>query len=146
MTAPDALRLVAYTAVYVGDDIVRDLDRIRSAAHRHNPADGISGALLFDRGRFIQAVEGPPAAIESLLGRVRSDACAGEMDVLFDCATRARSLQDWTLRVSHLGESPVLEGADLAAFRDAYLRNFRPDADGFISLVRALFEADDETS
>ena len=138
-----ALRLVAYTAVYVGDDIHRDLARIGASSHRNNVGAGITGALLFDGGRFIQALEGPDGAVEALLTRVRGDARAADMDVLFDRRTQSRSLQDWTMRVCFVRETPMLAGRELAAFRDAYLRNFKPDADGFIALLRGLVEADE---
>ncbi len=138
-----ALRLVAYTAVYVGDDIHRDLARIGASSRRNNVGAGITGALLFDGGRFIQAVEGPDGAVEALLARVRADARAAGMDVLFDRRTQSRSLQEWTMRVSLVRETPILAGPELGAFRDAYLRNFKPDADGFIALLRGLVEAHD---
>ena len=140
-----SLRLVAYTAVYVGDDIHGDLERIQAASLRNNVVAGITGALLFDRGRFIQAVEGSDEAIEALLDRVRSDVRATSVNILFDRSTHARSLSDWTMRVRHVQESPMLASTELNAFRDAYLRNFRPDAEGFIALVRQLVEGHSPT-
>ena len=143
MNPEPALRLVAYTATYLGSNLAQDLDAIRAASDRNNPGADITGVLVYDRGRFIQAVEGPVDAIESLLGRVHADPRAGGMDVLIDTATPARSLQEWTMRTLRIDTEPALDADTLRAFRDAYLRNFRPDAAGFIDLLRALVSSDE---
>jgi hypothetical protein len=46
--------------------IVRD-------AHARNRAAGLTGALVFLDGWFAQVLEGPPAALESCLARIRRD-------------------------------------------------------------------------
>ncbi len=136
ITAP--LRLLAYTASYIGSDLPADLAAIREASTRNNPAAGITGALVYDRGRFIQAVEGPAEGIERLLERVTRDTRAADMTVLFDATTPTRSLQEWSMRVFRVDTADAVDPATLAAFRDAYVRNFRPDAAGFLDLFRAL--------
>ena len=143
MNADPALRFVVYRATYAGTDLAHDLAAIRDASHRNNPGAGITGALVYDRGQFIQALEGPAASVEALLGRVRGDPRAGAMDVLIDTSTPMRSLQEWSMRLLRVDALPAVEATTLGAFRDAYLRNFRPDAAGFIELLRALVAVDD---
>jgi hypothetical protein len=69
---------------------------------------------------------------------VARDTRAADMSMLFDIPTPTRSLHAWTLRVFRVDTAAALDPAALAAFRDAYVRNFRPDAAGFLDLLRAL--------
>ncbi|CAN5286835.1 hypothetical protein BH11PSE9_BH11PSE9_19230 [soil metagenome] len=46
---------------------ILDVSRLR------NPAVGISGALVFDGERFCQLLDGPGAAVQSLIDRLRAD-------------------------------------------------------------------------
>lgn len=141
-TAP-TLRLVVYRAPYAGLDLVHDLAAIRDSSYRNNPGAAITGALVYDRGQFIQALEGPADSVEALLERVRVDRRAGGMDVLIDTSTPMRSLEAWTMQILRVDALPAVEASSLGAFRDAYLRNFRPDAAGFIDLLRSLVAVDE---
>ena len=50
-----------------------EVDRIVESAHRHNPARGITGVLVFGSGVFFQWIEGPPAQIQKLIASLHAD-------------------------------------------------------------------------
>lgn len=135
-----ALRLLGYTASYAGADLAADLRDISERAARNNPRDAVTGALLFDAGRFIQVIEGPTDRIEALLGRIRRDPRVGDLHLLFDAPMSGRSMDAWALWVGRTdGGQPIAED-ELERFRDMYLRGFRLEALGFVTVLRALIE------
>lgn len=50
-----------------------DLGRILNASLRNNARDHVTGALIFDRGRFVQVLEGQRAALDALFRLIRHD-------------------------------------------------------------------------
>lgn len=139
--ANEAIRLLGYTALYVGDDIVTDLRDIESKAARNNPTSGITGVLLFDAGRFVQVIEGPEASIDRLFARISCDPRGAGMHVLFDTHVHRRSMREWALWVGRLDHTPPFAISELDRFRDMYERSFRLDADGFMTLLLQLIKA-----
>jgi hypothetical protein len=136
--SPSTLRLLVYAARYTGERLAEDLRDITERSTRNNARDGITGILLVDRGTFVQALEGPPEAIDRLIHRIEADPRAGTLEVLIDTTARDRSLWDWTLRTARVDTDPEIDSATLHRFRDAYLGGFRPDASGFIELLQGM--------
>ncbi len=138
---PQTLRVYGYTALYTGHDVEHDLHAIGVVSTRNNLANGVTGALVYDRGRFVQVVEGPKDAIARLVTRVQADTRVADWQLLFDLPTPRRSMQDWSLQVLRVDAHPYLHQGTLEAFRDQYLRAFRVDAEGFLLLLRALMQS-----
>lgn len=138
MTQRLPLRLVAYTAAYIGTDLDGDLAQIQVASDRNNSASGVTGALLYDRGRFVQVVEGPHVAIDHLLARLQRDPRISDWQTLIDIDTDHRSCQRWALRILRTDSRDMVAIEELNTFRDMYLRSFKPDAAGFIQLLQAI--------
>lgn len=103
---------------------VTEVSRIVSAARLRNAVDGITGLLVFDGDRFCQYVEGPPAAVESLLGRLCRDERHTELDILVDGTFEgARRFSGWRLGYVDSFEADEIgmlrglrDGAALACF------------------------------
>ena len=137
----EQLRLLVYTARYRGSDLPADLADILVRSRHNNRRDGITGVLLVDGQVFVQALEGPPAAIDRLYGRIQADTRCGDIEVLLDRPAAGRSAWEWSLGVARLDADPGIDAAALRAFRDAYLNGFKADAAGFIELLEALLTA-----
>lgn len=134
------VRLLVYTSAYAGNDLDADLASIKAQAHRNNPRRGITGVLLFERGRFIQVLEGDDAAITALVDRIGADPRTRELEILIDTHLRFRSFQQWAMWVGKVREGTGEKIHELRAFRDAYLKAFKPDGEGFVALVRRVLE------
>jgi hypothetical protein len=132
------LRFVTYTTRHTGQDLTADLGAIRARSTVNNQRDGITGALVYDCGRFVQAFEGPPQAVSALLARVSADARCGEPEVLIDQPVNERSLPEWSMHILRTDTEMGLDAAALRQLRDAYVRSFLPDAAGFVTVIRAL--------
>ncbi|MFZ9886620.1 MAG: BLUF domain-containing protein [Myxococcota bacterium] len=134
--ADHPIRLVVYSAAYVGDSLAEDLRCIKEQSQRNNPGRQVTGTLLFDRGRFVQAIEGPPGNISSLLQCIAQDRRAGALEVLLDVSVSARSFAAWAMWTGRLNDSTPTLGNELRTFRDAYLRTFRPSGAEFVALLQ----------
>ena len=59
------------------------MKEIAEAARRHNPAFGITGALLFDGERFCQLIEGNEPEVRALMDNISRDARHTSVKLLF---------------------------------------------------------------
>ncbi len=50
-----------------------ELEALLAKARQSNEACGITGVLLYDRGAFLQVLEGEEAAVEATFDRIRAD-------------------------------------------------------------------------
>ena len=106
--------------------VVKDIVR---ASRSHNPARGITGALLFDGERFCQLLEGTQADVASLMLRIERDARHGAIRTLHAGSATARALRSW--------RSGYCESAnDLDAFEGARGLAGTDAAQAFIALAR----------
>jgi len=55
------------------DEAESDLDRILLASRRNNSRDDITGMLLFNGKRFLQALEGPDELVTATYDRIKLD-------------------------------------------------------------------------
>jgi hypothetical protein len=134
------LSTYAYVSRYVGSDLEADLKSIQASSQRNNASAGITGALLYDAGRFVQVLEGTDSAIDALLLRLRGDTRHRDFVELLRFRCDSRTFGDWTLHMRRLDRvEPSLDPEGLLRFRDAYLGCFRPDAREFVRLVASFF-------
>jgi hypothetical protein len=100
------------------------LQRLLSAARQRNAAEGLTGVLLVDKGRFVQWLEGPAASLERVWQSIRRDGRHGRIELLPASWSGGRLFPDWHLQLGVPEARP-----DDVASRDA------PDA---LILGRAL--------
>jgi len=68
-------------------------------AGRLNALDGITGLLVFNGARFCQTIEGAPAAIDSLLGRLNADPRHCAINVIDDQPVSQRRFRSWDMQL-----------------------------------------------
>ena len=86
------------------DDVAREIARILAVSRHDNACDGITGALLYDEGCFVQVLEGPLAALERLFERIRRDRRHSDVTVLENASRHERSFASWSM--AHASEAP----------------------------------------
>lgn len=98
------------------------LNAILDSARRHNVANGVSGVLLFHRGRFVQAIEGERDPVAETYARIVNDTRHENCVPLGVERIDERTFGDWTM-----GRLPV-SGEDGAAADTllTHLREFSP--------------------
>lgn len=75
-----------------------DLQQLADSAAQRNQADAITGYLYFDKGRFMQYIEGEVAALEDLKARLLRDPRHQILRMVEDEALAERRLPHWHMR------------------------------------------------
>jgi len=87
------------------------LDALLHQAQAANHRVGITGALLYHDGNFIQAMEGSRPAVDTLMSRIRKDPRHHGIMVLLDEAAPSRRFAGWSMG---LVRPDALPGAEVA--------------------------------
>jgi hypothetical protein len=81
------------------------IDQILAASRRHNHADGISGLLLYDGYRFLQALEGEPSRVHRAYDRIKADPRHRALVLLASHEVTDRSFGNWSMASQRVGIS-----------------------------------------
>lgn len=92
-----------------------DVDAISATAERDNPANQLSGFLLYNQRNFLQMLEGPRDRIGALLRRIISDERHDGVVMMVDEEIAARSCADWQMRWIRLSLDMARRSEELQA-------------------------------
>lgn len=121
------VRLVYISAVAIprGQGHFRaEMADIMAACERYNPQANVTGLLVYDRGRFVQLLEGPKAAVEDIYARICNDTRHTEVTLLLNEPASERLFDDWAMAFANAGDAPLPVAASsgwLELDRDALL-------------------------
>ncbi|ASM76347.1 blue-light sensor BLUF [Vitreoscilla filiformis] len=74
-----------------------ELGTILRQARQHNPAQGITGALCFSDGTFLQLIEGGRSAVNALFQRISRDPRHTDVLLLHYTEISERRFANWTM-------------------------------------------------
>ena len=74
-----------------------ELQELLEKARLNNESLSVSGMLLYHQGSFIQALEGPKDAVESLYNKISEDKRHTETRVLFRGELEERDFDSWSM-------------------------------------------------
>jgi len=74
-----------------------DLQDLARRAEERNQASDVGGALLYGRGLFLQALEGPSASIDGVFARISLDPRHTEVERLIDHSVKFRWFRNWAM-------------------------------------------------
>lgn len=75
------------------------LQSLVAAARDRNRSIGVTGMLLYDGGRFLQTLEGPPAAVDQIWSSIQRDPRHGGIEVLSQHIVPARLFSGWDMQL-----------------------------------------------
>lgn len=95
-----------------------DVEQLLAAARAKNRREGVTGMLLAENGRFLQALEGPEVVVRGLLTAIEADPRHEHMRILTHETVPARRFGDWAMAHGHIGE---MESMPLAQYVEALM-------------------------
>ena len=98
------------------------LEALMARARVHNARHGITGILLHTENQFMQVVEGPKAAVETLMERIQRDFRHEDVSVIMAHTVAQRDFGEWDMAVRELPREALEPKSALSEF-------FRPDFD-----------------
>lgn len=105
-------------------DLDHEVSRIIQASIRNNREVAVTGMLLIHDGWFVQALEGPAAAVMTTYGRVLDDPRHEDAKVLSAGPAERREFRDWNMCARRMspGDDAILDAlGQRAAFAPATL-------------------------
>lgn len=146
---PEEIYKLAYLSQATKKMSEDDLTEILSKSHRNNRWRNVTGILLYghvyDRGLFLQLLEGRKAEVEALYEKIKRDKRHDRCEICLIENSTERYFPDWTMGYRRLnqdvadahldGFSTVLESDQSAATK------FDRFSDGFRSLFEAFRKA-----
>lgn len=103
-----------YTLVYVskasgtatGPSGPHEIEAILATARQRNAHEGVTGALLFTEGRFVQALEGERGKVKAVFERICGDRRHVEIQVLSSQSADRPRFKEWSM--AFVGDTPAL--------------------------------------
>ncbi len=90
---------LVYRSVAADPPSSDDLRALLRHARRRNRQEGLTGLLVYDRGCFVQWLEGPPKSIERVWQSIRRDARHHDVERLETPWRPARLFSRWSMRL-----------------------------------------------
>lgn len=120
-------------------DVEAAVLRLVEAAKAANETCGLTGALLFADGAFVQAIEGPLAAVEATFERICGDRRHAHVQLIDFTTAEERSFAEWPMAMIGAGGRLISLSARI---EDADgIRTDPASAGATIQLMRALLVA-----
>ena len=74
-----------------------DLENLVKHARERNRNLGVTGMLLYENGRYLQTLEGPPAGLQTVWSSICRDDRHRDIEVLTEHVVSNRLFSDWDL-------------------------------------------------
>jgi hypothetical protein len=74
-----------------------DIGAILTRARAKNERDGITGALLYHRGRFVQIIEGPDDRVRGCFDLIANDPRHRNVQIMREKSISSRQFPEWTM-------------------------------------------------
>jgi len=123
------------------DELRRQLGQILRASRRRNPELELTGALMLRDGCFLQALEGPIAALESLFERICRDERHGAVTLLELSPIDRRDFGDWAMAWIDEGAAHGTPDAPATPASVAPQASTAAEATGIIAAMQAALAA-----
>lgn len=113
-----------------------DLEAMVHHARIRNRSLGVTGMLLYENGKFLQTLEGPPEGLRVIWSAIREDKRHSHIEILSEHVVSSRLFSDWDLLLySRAEDRPKRRQADPSEGRD--LSEYVP------RMTRLALEGDD---
>jgi hypothetical protein len=122
------MQQIIYTSQAAPEQSAGMVEAILAASRRNNARDGVTGILIHDGLRFIQALEGPELMVEGCFRRIAADPRHRALVTLCRRPVAERAFGDWAMAAEPIAppaDAPTLAetvAAMIANLRDPYLR------------------------
>lgn len=99
-----------YISTAAGDVSAAERDAILRVSQRNNARDGITGVLLFNGRRFLQALEGEQRLVQAAYDRIKADTRHRAIVLLSTRDIAAREFGEWAMAAPGGDEAETLVG------------------------------------
>jgi len=113
---------IAYVSVATSPLSADEIAALLTQARANNERDGITGALLYHRDRFIQIVEGEDEIVRAKFDAIATDARHRSVQTMREKRIPERQFPQWTMGFREISDESVKQ---LDGFEDFFARSGR---------------------
>jgi hypothetical protein len=106
---------IAYTSSATGPMSEDDIAAILLKSRANNRRLGVTGALMFRGGRFVQILEGPDDAVRERFNLIATDARHRSVQIIREMMLMERQFPEWTMGFREMDSSA---GTQLPGYED----------------------------
>lgn len=130
------LKQFAYISSQVIDFSQSELHDLMKQARLKNKRLELTGLLLFDKGVFLQVLEGPTESIDLITLHISEDRRHKNMDIIFtNSSLREREFANWSMGLQILGSNNHKEYVELDNRIKELLTKAQPNAQEAHTLI-----------
>lgn len=126
------MKFIIYTSKATENMTSKDISDILLKARRNNQSMGITGALFYKDGMFLQILEGFDEIIDGLVATISEDNRHNDFKILFEGAKDNSDFTDWSM-----GEIPI----DSIELAPSILSNINKDKIDLATAQKIIDEA-----
>ena len=105
---------MSFKLVYVSrstDDLTdEELHKLYNTCKEFNLAHSITGMLMYEKGKFIQVLEGYRNKINELVERIKEDRRNEELEIIYQAEVPEREFESWSMGLKASDVKPEYEG------------------------------------
>ncbi len=107
----------------------QELEELLQKSRRNNLAADITGLLLYKDGVFMQTLEGPEAAVRTVLEKIKSDPRHRNFTTLMEARILERSFASWSMGFKRITRDTSItipgyhDSDDLSLMSSQFLQN-----------------------
>ena len=120
--------------------ILDEIDDLIAKASRRNQEHRVTGALLFNRYRFAQVIEGPRSGVETVFDRIKADELHEDIVVLQAEPIARRAFHGWG--VAFVGAETSLATVRRTVALQQHLDEDDEEGNGILSFLMVLARRD----
>lgn len=137
-----------FTLSYYSENLVEDLtmdslgelENLLEVSRARNASLGVTGALLFNEGRFLQVLEGGEADVRAIYKSICADRRHTGVTLIFAGPAARRHFRRWSM--AFVGMTPAARGYYRRFAAENVLERTRSSADAICELLLRLLSLD----
>lgn len=108
---PNMVGSLLYRSTALQPPTESELGQLIRMSQRRNRALGITGMLVYENGKYLQSLEGPPDAMEEVWSSIRRDPRHCSIEVLKQTLMPGRIFSGWDMKLLRRAPSKLLAAA-----------------------------------
>lgn len=130
MNNPLAPYCLVYLSQATHDFPEHELSDLLAVSRRNNAATGITGLLMYEARLFMQALEGPKAAVEGLFQRIKRDPRHTDVQIVCEDSIERRYFGPWRMAFQRASDRDLAPGEGFSSLLENYRRGTLSAIDG----------------
>ena len=136
------MHLIVYMSEYVGNtnSMFSDIGDIITASKANNPKRGVTGILLYHKGKFVQVIEGEEDELKKLMQKIEKDERHKNLTYLVNEEINERGFDQWNMDFFNLSDKDKLDYEQMKEISRLYKKQPLIRSDQLVKMYEDLIK------